>query len=149
VQGEYSDVRYQTAMGEPKFLACEKHDGKPGVDMLELILGEMFEKEVTDAQKTPVHMYEPPQTSSNDGALTGDSVQTVAKVNRPAAVKPREKQDPLAIKSRQRSPEELRATGALIGTPMEVQIEEVDENPDITSNIAELFEAVGGEPSEG
>jgi hypothetical protein len=134
------------------FNSCPKHEAQ---DVIEFIIGERLEEAIEDAQKTPVapvHMYDlPGATSSSDGSITGDSVRSVAKVNRPAAVKPREKQDPLAVKTRQRSSEELRATGALMGTGEAApnMFDEADEEPVITDNLEELFNAVGGEPAEG
>jgi hypothetical protein len=134
------------------FVPCDKHEKDTAVSMLEFIIGERLDEAVEQAQKAPVtreNLYDLPQTVSSDGTLAGESVSTVAKVNRPKAVQSRERPaDPSEIKTRTRTPTELRASGAIMGnSPLaEMQIDEVDEDEVITDNLEDLFASVGGDP---
>jgi hypothetical protein len=143
----------ETSTPDPRvrvFIPCQTHGTDAALSMLNFIIGERLDEAIEEAQKTPVHLYElpPTTTTSSDGTITGGSVSTVAKINKPNAVRSREKQDPLAIKTKQRPVEELRAIGSVLNkTTVEMQIDEVEENEVVTDHLAELFDVVGGEPS--
>jgi len=50
---EYEDADYKKPMGDAVFTPCKKHKGQPGVDIIEMILGELVEKEATEHVAAP------------------------------------------------------------------------------------------------
>jgi hypothetical protein len=124
------------------FTPCGTHGGTgdPGLSMLEFLIGERLEEAVEAAQAAPVqpiHQYALPEvTIANDGSL----MQSMGKISNPAAVRLREKIDPLTI----------RTTNMASRAPvLRTDIEGSPEDADITDNLDELFGAVGGEVAEG
>jgi hypothetical protein len=57
---EYEDADYKKPLGETHtFTECAKHKGQPGVDVIEMILGELVEKEAADHVPAPVQPTTP------------------------------------------------------------------------------------------
>ena len=53
VTREYEDADYKKPLGEAVFASCKKHKGQPGVDVIEMILGELVEKEAEEHKAAP------------------------------------------------------------------------------------------------
>jgi hypothetical protein len=53
VTQEYEDADYKKPTGKAEFSVCKKHAGKPGVEVIEMILSELVEKEATDHVAAP------------------------------------------------------------------------------------------------
>ena len=154
IYAEFADVQCKEPLNSDEdggyrkvFTSCEKHSKDVALAMLEFFIGERLDEAVEAAKTTPVqptHRYAAPGIEEGDTGgvvATGETVQSVAKVNirnRP--------QDPTAIKTLQVDrPTGKRAKGSSKGLevePMmaEIQIEEVDEDENITSNIIDLFD---------
>lgn len=57
VTREFEDTEFKSPLGEATFVVCKKHDKQPGVDIVEMILTELVDKEATD------HVSAPPPAS--------------------------------------------------------------------------------------
>jgi len=129
--------------------------------MLSFIIGERLDEAIAEAQKTPVHIHPlpgfrgggfeddgTPIEEGDTGGLvaTGESVQTVARVNRPAAVQRQRPEKPPGVKTIQRSPEQLAKAGAAPrhagGGAVDMQVDEVAEDENATPHIAELLDVL-------
>jgi hypothetical protein len=53
VTREYEDADYKKPLGEAEFAVCKKHKGQPGVDVIEMILTELVDKEAEDHKAAP------------------------------------------------------------------------------------------------
>ena len=53
VVGEYEDADYKKPLGKSTFTPCKKHKGQPGVDVIEMILTELVEKEAEEHKAAP------------------------------------------------------------------------------------------------
>ncbi len=126
------------------FTPCDKHNTQ---DVIEFIIGERLEEAILTAQATPVapvHMHPIPQDieegETGGVTATGERVQTIARVNKPKAVRPRNE---TGVKTLQRSPQELAKAGASLkvasGTA-EIQIDEVAEDNQITPHIDDVMD---------
>jgi hypothetical protein len=59
VAGEYSDVAYKDKVGDNLFSPCSAHKGKPGVEMLGDILGQVLTKEAKEAAAPVIRVSRP------------------------------------------------------------------------------------------
>ncbi len=129
------------------FKSCVQHEKDVSLSMLKFIIGERLDEAVETKQKVPIRLHPIPnqieEGDSSSVVAVGENVQTVARVNRPAAVTNR-RPDPSAIKTMQRSPEQLKRAGAApsrsMGGLAEMQIDEVDEDEDLTPHIADALD---------
>lgn len=73
VQREYEDAEYKKPLGENHtFNVCAKHKDQPGVDVIEMILGELVEKEAAEhkpAEAAPAARPNASATVGPDGEL--------------------------------------------------------------------------------
>lgn len=133
---------------ERVFKVCGLHEKDAALSMLQFIIGERLDEAIVEAQKTPIHLHHLPNSRSEQeeemGGVVGDSVQTVARVNRPAAVTRQRPDKPPGIKTIQRSPEQLAKAGAALrhagGGSVEMSIDEASEDLKATPHIAELLD---------
>ena len=111
VAGETSEESYESI-----FTPCGTHRGDAGLSMLNFLIRERLEEAVESAQVepiAPVHLHPLPQAGDTGGVPGG---QSVAKVNRPAAVnRPRPEGGP-TIKTKVRSPQQLAKSGAIMAS---------------------------------
>ena len=129
---------------ERVFKACDKHEKDNSISMLEFIIGERLDEAIVDANKAPAHLHHPPEFRGDTEDITGESVQTVARVNRPAAVQRQRPEQPPGVKTMVRSPEQLMKVGAAPrhagGGSVEMQVDEVAEDEAATPHIEELLD---------
>lgn len=170
VYAEFKDVQYKEAItrlvisGEldektymKVFHACSTHENDAGLSMLQFLIGERLDEAVEEIRKTPTtvyrHAYTPPEIEEGDtgGVIAvGDNVQSVKKVTKPIAVRPRP-QGPPEIKTVQRSSEQLAKVGAapthVQAGAAEMQIEEVAEDTRYTPHIEEALDFLDSKES--
>jgi len=133
------------------FLPCTKHATDPSVSMLEFIMGERLDEGIEDAQKAPVapvHLHAVPGIEEGDTGgvvAVGGNVQSVAKVNKPVAVRPRP-QSPPGIKTIQRTGAELAKVGAAPTHSQQdntgIDMQMMDEAKEDTNITPHIFEAL-------
>jgi hypothetical protein len=96
------------------FIPCDKHKEDASLSMLEFIIGERLDEGIAEAQKTPaapVHLHPLPQEGDTGGVPGG---QSVAKVNRPAAVNRARPEGGPTLKTLTRNTEQLAKSGAIL-----------------------------------
>lgn len=121
------------------FLSCDKHKKDASLSMLEFIISERLDEAIEEAQKTPVHLHSLPEEGDTGGVPGG---QSVAKVNRPAAVGRVRPEGGPTIKTLQRSNEQLAKVGAVIGSSMDAEISGgVTEDVNTTDNLGDILDA--------
>jgi len=144
VNGEQSGETYLKV-----FNACSTHEKDAGLSMLQFIVGERLDEAVAEAQKAPAiptHMYAVPGIEEGDtgGVIAvGGNVQSVVKVAKPVAVRPRTQAAP-TVKTFQRTADQLAKAGAapthVQGGAAEMQMEEVAEDSRYTPHIEEALD---------
>ena len=134
------------------FNPCQDHSTDVSVSMLKFIISERLDEAIEAAQKTPVHLHSIPvgieEGDSGGVVAISGGVQSVAKVNKPAAVRSRT-QDPTEIKVFNRNPASLAKVGGTQSGFGGLDIIEVDEVPELTPHIEDILASYDKDDESG
>jgi hypothetical protein len=82
VMREYEDIDFKKPIGESgTFSPCEKHTGVAGVDVIEMVLSELVDKEAEDHKSTPAPNAPRPNAAATVNAEGQLEMRTPVKAN--------------------------------------------------------------------
>jgi hypothetical protein len=83
---EFEDADFKKPIGKATFTACKKHIKQPGVDIIEMLLTELLEKEALDHKVTPVAPVNPTRPNASAVVNAEGQLEMRVPINRPPTV---------------------------------------------------------------